>query len=257
MFTPIGFFAPSGWSFGGVTDGLQFAYEAESTTDQGVWTDTSGNGYDGSESGESNNGITHYTDANGNYWFFDYTSAGNYDSNYVSTGYAPGTSVPAFSFCVIQQWDAGPYDPSGTTNTGPLFECSTGNNTFDLFHWVNAIGGTGNSYLPVTIIENGEFEPAVYNFGSSMRNKWWMLTTTWDGSNIKNYLNTTNTRSGTRSVTLNCGTATMNLHRFCQGDRNRSLQELQMGAFAWYNKALSASEISTNYTYFQEYYTGL
>jgi hypothetical protein len=256
MFTPIGFFAPSGWSFGGVTDGLQFAYEAQSTITQATWVDTSGNGYDGTESAESNNGITHYTDAGGNYWFFDYTD-GTRDSNYLSTGYAPGTSVSAFSYTVIQKWDGGPYDNAGSTNTGPFFECSTGTNTYDLYAWNNTLNGSGNQYRPIILIEVGEFEPSAYDFGSSMRNRWWMLTTTWDGTNVKNYLNTTNTSNGTRSVTLNCGTATMNLHRRALGNRGERLQELQMGAFAWYNKALSASEISTNYAYFQNYYTGL
>jgi hypothetical protein len=255
MFTPIGFFAPSGWSFGGVTDGLQFAYEAESTTEQGVWTDTSGNGYDGTESSEDNDGITHYTDANGNYWFLDDTNA-TPDSNYVSTGYAPGTSVSAFSFCIIQQWGTAPYDSAGSTNTGPFFECSTGNNTYDLFSWVNAIGSPYTKALPVILIEIGEAEYE-YTYGSDMRNKWWMWTVTWDGTNVKFYLNTTNISTKARSTTLNCGTSTINLHRRAQGDRGNKLQQLQMGAFAWYNKALSSTEVGTNYTYFQNYYTGL
>jgi hypothetical protein len=84
MFTPIGFFAPQGWSFGGVA-GATFAYEAQSTTDQGVWIDTTGNGNTGVESAETNNGITHNTDAGGNYWFLDNSNVSSYDTNYVST----------------------------------------------------------------------------------------------------------------------------------------------------------------------------
>ena len=100
MFTPIGFFAPQGWSFGGVA-GATFAYEAESTTDQGVWIDTTGNGNTGVESAETNNGITHNTDAGGNYWFLDNSNVSSYDTNYVSTNLQLG-AVSSFSFCCLR-----------------------------------------------------------------------------------------------------------------------------------------------------------
>jgi hypothetical protein len=255
MFTPIGFFAPQGWSFGGVA-GATFAYEAQSTTDQGVWIDTTGNGNTGVESAETNNGITHFTDAGGNYWFLDDTNVSNYDTNYVSTNVQLG-AVSSFSFCCIQQWGAPPYDAGGSLNTGPLFSVSTANGYYDMLFWV-ASSNTNTDWRPTIILENVDREPAVLNQGTNMRDKWWMISGVWSGTNWKVYLNDVEKYSVAFSPTLNCGTDVMDLHRFGRNDRNRSTQDLELGALVFYkNKALTAAEIATNYAYFQTFYTGL
>ena len=255
MFTPIGFFTPSVFTFGGV-GGATFAYEAESTTAQGVWTDTTGNGNTGVESAETNTGITHNTDGGGNYWFLDRTNISNYDTNYVSTNLQLG-AVSSFSFCCIQQWGTPPFDGAGSNNTGNLFSVSTSNNFYDLFYWTNATA-TNTNWQPTILIENDYREPSPLNQGSTMRDKWWMISGVWSGTNWKVYLNTVEKYSIAFSKTLNCSTEPMYLHRFVQGDRNRSNQDLEMGALVFYkNKALTAGEIATNYAYFQTFYTGL
>jgi hypothetical protein len=258
MFTPIGFFAPSGFTFGGVA-GATFAYEAESTTAQGVWTDTTGNGNTGVESAETNTGITHNTDAGGNYWFLGNTNYSNYYTNYVSTNVQLG-AVSSFSFCCIQQWGTPPFSPDNN-NTGPLFVVSTVNNYLDMLFWVGT-STTNTNWKPIIILENSEKEPAsLLNQGSNMRDKWWMISGVWSGTNWKVYLNTVEKYSVAFSPTLNCGTEPMDLHRFGRGAGNRGgrpVQDLQLGALVFYkDKALTAGEIATNYAYFQNYYTGL
>lgn len=248
MFTPIGFFAAAdaGPTFGGVTDGLAFMYEGAVHSD---FTDTSGNGRTGTKSSESGGGIVHQTDGDGNYWLFNASSTA--DTNYVDSGFTP-TAGNAFSAVAIVKWDTvgvnwGYYMVSDNATAGSQID----------FWWRQSTGGTSTDLKQVAYINGSEFEPTYDASPTVTTNLWQMMTITFDGSNLKFYWNTTNYNTSAKSATISFP-ENIFINRTWNGGRGANSPEGWFGAIGFYdNKVLNASEISTNYSYFQNYYTGL
>jgi hypothetical protein len=249
MFTPIGFY--NGWKFGGVP-GAKFAYEAQSTTEQGLWIDTSGNGFIGNESAETNNGITHVTDPGGNYWEFDETNASNFDSNFVSTGFKPG-SMSGFTIHILQNLTTPPYDVSGSLNSGPAFVCSTVNDFLDLFMFTEVTGSVARLNFTIdnnTITFNS-------NTGSSGITNFNVITLRLSFSRLFIYVDKTLRYNVINTNKLDAGTESIDLHRLGRGATERGTrptQKWQLGAFVFYEGVLSQDDIFKNVDYFRQFY---
>jgi len=247
MFTPIGFFAPQGggaWSFGGVTDQLLVSYEAMGVSDA-TFTDTSGNGNDGTKSGESNGGITHTVDGDGNFFTLNYPTTA--DTNYVNSNVTP-TTTNAFSTDIVFQslgfsgelnrtnWWVSDNNPSGA----PDF-------------WTRLSSGNPNTEIAIYLSANEQNETY-----TTVLNDWQHLCITWNGSTITYYLNGSSIGTDARSTTLSFPENLM-LHRATNAARGSTanIGTMKLGAVTYYQKALNSTEVSTNYAYFQNYYTGL
>jgi hypothetical protein len=245
MFTPIGFFAPSGFAFGGVTDGLKFSLEAEAGS---TFQDTSGNGITFTESGTSNGGITHTVAGTGSFWFFNQSTT--FNTNYVASTYVPASGLNTFSYCAIVRWET---PPPGNTNQGPMFEASDAGQE-DLWMEYNPFSA---NYIKQTLALNANYPEFEYNTGANARYKWWMISGTASGTTFKFYVNGTEVYSQAFSQGINVSNG-MSIHRWPASLRSSiHSKQMTMGAFTWYNKGLSAAEIATNYAYFQTFYTGL
>ena len=246
MFTPIGFYAAGGHTFGGVTDGLAFMYEGAVNSD---FTDTSGNGRDGTKSSETNGGIVHTTDGDGNYWLFNSTTTA--DTNYVDSGFTP-TDGNTFSAVAMVKWD------TVAVNWGYYLvsDNATAGNQID-FWWRQSTGGTSTDLIQHAYINGSEYEPTYNASPTVTTNLWQMMTITYDGSNLRFYWNTTNYDSPAETATISFP-ENLFINRTWNGGRGVTSPECWFGAIGYYEgKVLSPSEVSTNYAYFQNYYTGL
>lgn len=117
MFTPIGFFAPTGG--GGLPAVVQdfiFFYSA----DQGsLWTDQSGNGNDGTENVHGSGGTSAITYNAGVAPFWEFTAPNpTSEQRYVNTGIAPGVQGDFTLFVVFQDTD--------TSDNAPLLQAVDG-----------------------------------------------------------------------------------------------------------------------------------
>ena len=243
MFTPIGFYAAAaGGGFGGVTDGLQMSFEAKEGSS---FTDTSGNGITFTRSAETNGGIQHLSPDTGSSWFFNASTT--VDTNYVDTSYVPGNMTNGWSVCFIARWDVP--NPS-QTNQGFVWSAYDTWPSDGFVAWYNPFS---ENFVKQTQLLNGSEAEHEHDAGSSLRHKWLMLSQTHNGTTLKQYVNGTEVSSLGLLATPNVS-STMKIHYMPQGANS---YDMQIGAFAFYNKTLSGAEITTNYTYFQNDYTGL
>lgn len=205
-----------------------------------TFTDTSGNGNDGTKSTESGEGITWTEDSDGNFFtLHDMTVA---DTNYVDSGVTPTTNN-AFSIDYVFQ----------TNQTG-------GDSSIQRMNgWV--VGAdelwARTNKNEIAVYVGGNEENANGNFGNDT---WQHLCITYDGSTITYYQNGSSIGTDGQSDTINF-TENLMLHRTPAGSTRTTLPvwtgTAKLGAVTYYQKELSSSEVTTNYTYFQQYYTGL
>ena len=237
--------APIGWSFGGVTDSLLVSYEAMGVSDA-TFTDTSGNGNNGSKSAETNGGITHTTDGDGNFFtlFFPTTA----DTNFVNSNVTPTATTTYSSDIVFQSLGF-----TGELNRTNWWVSDNEAGSYPDF-WNRLNSGNPNTeiaiYLGPSSEENGSYTTEL--------NKWQHVCITWNGSTITYYLNGSQIGTDSRSTTLSFPENLM-LHRQNNNARGSTANvgTAKIGAVTYYEKTLSAGEVSTNYAYFQQYYTGL
>jgi hypothetical protein len=247
MYTPVGFFAPQGaaWSFGGVTDQLLVSYEAMGVSDA-TFTDTSGNGNNGSKSAESNGGITHTISGSGNFFtlFFPTTV----ETNFVNSNVTP-TITNAYSTDIVFQ-SLGFTAQLHRTN---WWVSDNSANAFANF-WNRLTSQNPNTEIAIYLGPNNE-QNQLY---TTVLNKWQHICITWNGSTITYYLNGSQIGTDNRTTTLSFPENLM-LHRQNNSARGSTANvgTARIGAVTYYEKTLSAGEVSTNYAYFQQYYTGL
>ena len=253
MFTPIGYYAAAGadWSFGGVTDSLLVSYEAMGVSDA-TFTDTSGNGNDGTKSTESGTGITHTVDSDGN--FFTLNAMASADTNYVDSGVKPSVTT-AYSWDGVFETQPSSGGNTSTYRWTPWTSDDSGGN----INFVNY-----NKYQEVVIIHDGnELDGAAdgFDFATIPNGSWFHFACTWDGTNVRGYVDGTlvNTVSWPYAI-ANPFPENLMVHRAAQNQRSSLfgfLGTLKIGAQTWYEKKLSDAEVTTNYNYYKQYYTGL
>ena len=239
-------------SFGGVTDSLLVSYEAERVTDA-TFTDTSGNGNDGTKGTESGTGITWTEDSDGNYFTLNaMTSA---DTNYVDSGVKPSVST-AYSWDGIFETQPSSGGQTSTYRWTPWTSDDSGGN-------INLVTGF-NKYQEVVLLHDGnELDGAAdgFDFATIPNGSWFHFALTWDGTNARGYVNGTlvNTVSFPYAIDSTFPENLM-IHRSGQNNRGSLfgfLGTLKMGAQTWYEKKLSDDEVSINYNYYKQFYTGL
>ena len=245
MFTPIGFFAPSGFTFGGVTRGVKFAIEAEAGS---TFVDTSGQGITFTPSATSNGGIVHTTPTTGSTWYFNPSTT--LDTNYVESSYSPASGLATFSYSMIVRWQV---PNPAQTNQGPIAS-TFGSSTTGISLFLNPFNA--NSFKQTVMIGNAERE-FDYNTGALARYKWWMISGTKSATTWRQYANTTQIYTAGFTNVIN-PSQPMSIHRHGYLERStEQVRELTMGAFVFYDVELTAAEIATNYVYFQTFFSGL
>lgn len=245
MFTPFAFIKTEAAAAAGypITDGLWVCYDANQETD---FTDTSGNGRDGTASDPS---IVHSTEAQGAYYYIPAESSrGQY---YVDTGDSWG-SFTNWSSVILMKVSA--YGSANYAWTG--FD-----STSDGLHIWNYADNTGTPGRYRTVVDPGagEYEwPRYGPLANQDLTKYAAWISTYDGSTLRYYVVTSGGRSTqitTHSVSTSFNvTANTYLHYNPTGTFSQASVKIGCAAFHL-GHTLSTSEIDTISTYFNNNWT--
>ena len=244
---PFGFMAtaaaaPSGPDYP-ITDGLWVCYDANQETD---FTDTSGNGRDGTASDPS---IVHSTEAQGA--FFNIPAESSRGQYYIDVGDAWGTFTSWSSVLLykVSAYNLANYGWTGFDST------SDGLHTF---HYADN-GGTPGRYRTATDVGPSEYEfPRFGPLANQDLTKYAAWITTYDGSSLKYYIvlsggRSTQVTTHSVSTSFNVSANTL-LHYNPAGSFTQSALKVGCAAFHL-GYTLTTSDIDTLSTYFNSNWT--
>ena len=197
-----------------------------------TWTDLSGNG----NNGTLTSGPT-YNASNGGSIRFNGNGSGNYVSASDSVSLRP-TNITVCTWAKFNSFNS--------TNTGVIVKPQNstvgGGWTNPYLSWMIRVEGTGTIF-DVSIGSSSVYYPAgsAYSFST---NTWYLLTLTYDGTNLKGYVNTSLISSSSPGAVINYTVNPIQI-----GAMNSSLEYLNgyVSDTMIYNRALTADEITTNF----------
>lgn len=190
-----------------------------------TWYDISGNG----NNGTLINGPVYTSSSSGNYFQFDGSD------DYVT--------VP----------DSNSLDISGNFSASAWFMfygLPSGECAFLRKNDVFQLGMSNSNTIRCLLSTNGTsgWTAANDHSYSFTLNKWYYMTMTYDGSNMKIYVDTTLVKTATVTGTISVNAESLTIGKW------DSVLNGRLGTVHMYSKALSSSEISNNYSYFAAKY---
>lgn len=237
MFTPIGFFAPTGGGGGIVTANLEQWLDVTQGSEAASLVDQSGNGRNA-----TNNGLSY--DGTNKWW---YVSSNSDWTKHIASNYGLANYGGSYNW-TLECW-VNVTTIVGGSNSLMHNRSSTYSNNFVSI-------GPNTSYYGETVVVDSSANEASTNTAESIQNAWVLLTATNNGSTntMKIFINGVEKGSISTSGIVNVDRAE-NLSLYGKFLRNtRYIQDAKFGSYRIYSAAHTATEALQNFNAEKSHY---